>query len=497
LPPGGSCLLGSLNLAEFVDSNGNLDFEELGEAAFIATVALNDVLDEGLPLHPLQEQRDSVRDWRQIGLGVMGVADMLIKMGVRYGSPESIDICRSVADTILNSAVYASANLAAQDDPFPMYDEQKLAKSPFYSLNISEDNKKYIHEYGLRNSQLLTIAPTGTLSTMIGVSGGLEPIFANFYTRKTESLYEEAKEYKVYTPIVKTYMEAHNLKDDSELPDFFVTSADIAPHDRVLMQAAWQRYIDASISSTVNLPFEATVEDVEKIYFDAWENGLKGITVFRNGCRRAGILTTETKKEENPAPEPTPKSEKLNEIDVLPRGAVIESSDNVVGKKRKLTTGCGSLHCTAFFDPENGDLLETYLSKGSSGGCNNYMVGLSRMISLAARSGCDIFAIVDQLHSCGVCPSYAVRSATKHDTSKGSCCPVAIGNALMDMWTEMQSEIGSPETPEVCDPHKPHVHEDTVKPAKGEKHLCPKCGNEIVHEGGCDVCKSCGWSRCE
>lgn len=490
LPAGGSCLLGSINLAQFVDENGNFDYEDLGEATFAATVALNDILDEGLPLHPLQEQRESVDDWRQIGLGVMGIADMLIKMNVTYGSDESIKLCSDIAYCILNSAIYASANLAALYDTFPKYDYAKLCKSKFYQNNISEQNKIYIRENGLRNSQLLTIAPTGTLSTMLGISGGIEPIFANYYTRTTESLYEESKDFKIYTPIVKRYMDSHGLNDDSQLPEYFVTSSDISPINRVRMQAAWQQYIDASISSTVNLPNEATVEDVEQIYLNAAKFGLKGITVFRNGCRRASVLTTDQKD----------NTEEKAETKLEPaRGFIIESSNDLVGKKRKLTTGCGSLHCLAYFDPVTGDLMETYLSKGSTGGCNNFMIGLSRMISLAARGGVGIDSIIDQLSSSGTCPSYAARSATKHDTSRGSCCPVAIGNALRDMWREMQEDI----SPMDADIETEVVHHDdgtatiTTKITSTTQVKCPECGEVLIHDGGCDRCPACGWSKCQ
>ena len=480
LPAGGSCLLGSLNLAEFV-TDGDFDFDALNNAARDATIALNEVLDEGLPLHPLQIQRESVRDWRQIGLGVFGIADMLIKLGIKYGSDESLALCDTIARCILNNAICASAELADHyNNCFPKFDINNTRQSDFYRSVVWGGTDEMVCVNGLRNSQLLTIAPTGTLSTMLGVSGGIEPIFANSYTRKTESLHGEDHYYKVYTPIVAEYMAAHDIKREEDLPEFFVVSKDLDHNARINMQSVWQRYIDASISSTVNLPYEATPEDVFNIYVDAWAAGLKGITVFRDGCRRASILSTgssDDKKQEEQAT-------------ALQRGEVVAAHDNVVGKKRKLTTGCGSLHVTAFFDATTGDLMETYLSKGSTGGCNNYMIGLSRMISLAARSGCNIRDIIDQLSSTGVCPSYAVRKATKHDTSKGSCCPMAVGNALLEMWKEMQKELNTYE-------HKSANYH--VKPSETvSDHVikCPECGEPIIHEGGCDICKACGWSKC-
>ena len=459
---------------------------------------MNNVLDEGLPLHPLQEQRDSVRDWRQIGLGIFGLADMLIKMGVKYGSQDALDICEHIAQTILNTATLASTNLACTRGTFPMYNYDSLKQSYFFRLNLDKKVQNAVAEFGMRNSQLLTIAPTGTLSTMLGISGGIEPIFANYYERKTESLHGEDRYYRVYTPIVKQYIESHNIKDDSQLPEYFVTAPDIKPIDRIKMQSIWQKYIDASISSTVNLPNEATVDDVAEIYLNAYKHGLKGITVFRDGCRRAGILTTKPKEEKKVESAAKQDNNTVSTPADLPRGYIVDTSDDLVGKKRKLITGCGSLHCEAFFDPISGDLMETFFSKGSSGGCNNFMIGLSRMISLAARSGCRIDSIVDQLNSSGVCPSYAVRTATKHDTSKGSCCPVAIGKALKEMWLEMQDDIDVSDID--TDTEVIHNNDGTATIITTSTSTiqvkCPECGEILVHEGGCDICKNCGWSKC-
>lgn len=455
LPAGGSCLLGSINLAEFV-MDGRFQFLEFMGAVKMAVKALNDVLDEGQPLHPLEEQRKSVKNWRQIGLGIMGLADALIKMKIPYGSSESLEMCESISYWMLIAALNESCRLAQNDGSFPMCDNMRLLNSNFLmNLDMVDKMRDDIERYGLRNSQLLTVAPTGTISTMLGVSGGIEPIFSKSYTRVTKSLDGGEKSYKIYTPIVKEYMESHGLVDESELPEWFVTAKDISYVDRVNMQATWQEHIDASISSTVNIPEDFPKEDVMDIYMRAWCSGCKGITVFRDGCKRDSILTTKDTKE---------------------RGVVETVGNDVIGKKRKLMTGCGSLHCSAFFDPVTGKLKEVFLNKGSTGGCNNYMIGLSRMMSLAARSGCELDDIVGQLRSCGSCPSYAVRRATKHDTSEGSCCPMAVANALIEMRDEMQG--------------KPTIKSDVTNP-------CPQCGAELEFQGGCNVCKSCGWTKCD
>lgn len=489
LPAGGSCLLGSINLAEFVinpfTTDAKFDYESFRYTVEQSVIALNEVLDEGLPLHPLQEQKDSVGEWRQIGLGIFGLADMLIKMGLTYGSKESIELCDSIGFTMANRATETSARLAKYCGAFPKCNVDEIIKTPFFLNNTDEDTRDLVLTYGLRNSQLLTCAPTGSLSTMFGVSGGIEPVFANFYERKTESLHGEDVYYKVYTKIVDDYMKKYNLKDENKLPNYFVTAQTLDYINRVDMQSIWQRHIDASISSTVNLSNSTTIEEVEELYMYAWKQGLKGITIYRDGCARTGILTTD-KKETAKATEKAVSTE-------LPRGLVIQANDDVVGKKRKLTTGCGSLHCTAFFDPITGQLMETYLSKGSTGGCNNFMIGLSRMISLAARTGCSIETIIDQLNSCGACPSYAVRTATKKDTSKGSCCPIAIGNALKDMYEEMMSEITCEEDEDI----ETTVETVSVIKNKTVKNPCPQCGDELTFEGGCNICKSCGWSKCD
>jgi ribonucleoside-diphosphate reductase alpha chain len=406
----------------------------------------------------------------------MGIADMLINLGITYGSEESIKLCDEIGFVMANAAIKTSAKLAKEYGPFPKCKVNDIITTNYFINNTDEKTRDLVIEYGLRNSQILTIAPTGSISTMLQISGGIEPIFANYYTRKTESLLDETTYYKVYTPIVKDYMETNNITDDKDLPEFFITSQNLNYKNRIDMQSIWQKHIDASISSTVNLPIETTVETVHDLYVYAWKQGLKGVTIYRDGCKRSGILITKDTKTDEPF-------DTKNNSQELRRGDIIDVNDDVIGKKRKLITGCGSLHCTAFFDPANGELLETYFSKGSTGGCNNFMIGLSRMISLLARSGVGIQAIIEQLNSCGVCPSYAVRHATKKDTSKGSCCPVAIGNALLDMYREMQSEI--------------NIEYEGENSIINDSPKCPQCSEELFFEGGCNICKSCGWTKCD
>lgn len=489
LPAGGSCLLGSINLSAFVENpftdEAYFDFDEFKKCVQASVRALNEVLEEGLPLHPLKEQRESVEQWRQIGLGIMGLADALLKLGLTYGEEDAVEMCDKIGFAMADTAIAASAKLAKQLGAFPKCNADEIMTTPYFLANTTEMTRELVRKYGLRNSQLLTIAPTGTLSTMLGISGGIEPVYANYYERKTESLHGTDVYYKVYTKIVEDYMKCFGLTSDKELPDYFVTAMTLDYRQRIDMQAIWQTHIDASISSTVNVPNSFTVEETESLYTYAFEQGLKGITIFRDGCKRVGILNTKETKT-------------VTAGDGLKRGEILLVTDDVIGKKRKLITGCGSLHCIALFDPHTGALLETYLSKGSTGGCNNFMVGLSRMISISARGGISIETIVDQLNSSGSCPSYTARKVTRKDTSKGACCPMAVGNALMDMYKEMQAELAQKqqanETVKVKKAPKPKA----VPAAESSeiKSYCPECGEPLNFEEGCNICKNCGWSKC-
>lgn len=481
-----ACNLASLNISEFVNdeftANATFDYDAFSKAVKIAIRGLDDVLDENMNNHPLKEQREMAYNYRNVGLGIMGLADCLIKLGITYGSKKSIEAMDDIMNTMFKSAVIASVNLAKDKGVFPKYNS-KLLESTIITNHFTSKELDEIGAttYGLRNCSLLSIAPTGSLGTMLNISTGCEPIFAMSYTRKTESLNNnQDKYYKVYTGIAKEYID----KFGGELPGYFVESKDINWKDRVDMQSILQKHVDTAISSTINLPNKITVDEIETLYLYAWEKKLKGITIFRDGCKRVGILST-TSHDDNDN-----KDSAITSMNDLPRGYIIKADDNCIGKKRTLVTGCGTLHCEAFFDPTTGELLETYFSKGSSGGCNNFMIGLSRMISLSARSGVDIYSIVDQLKSSGTCPSYAVRRATKHDTSKGSCCPVAIGNALINMHEELQAELGLLEEND-ADGSSKSSQIDVSKPQ------CPECGDILIFEGGCNICKSCGWSKCD
>ena len=483
LPAGGSCLLGSLNLAEFVkDPFGKrpaFDIPSFKQAVKVAIRALNQVLDEGLPLHPLQIQRDSVAKWRQIGLGIMGFGDMLIKMRIPYGSDRCSNLIATIGMALCNVGLQESALLANELGTFEAYNEDYILNSFYMQSKIKEgviyeETIDLIKAHGLRNSQLFTIAPTGSIGTMFGVSTGVEPIYdVNGFARTTKSLNAEDKVYMEYPNIVQRAIEADDIDMLNNKPAYLIGAKDLDFISRVKTQADWQVWIDASISSTLNLPKESPVEDVFKAYVAAHELGCKGLTVFRDGCKKEGILKGVAKEEK---PEPT----QLNAIDT--------DINHCIAFGSKLQTGCGSLWMTVYFHKKTGQLCHIFLNKGSKGGCNSYMVGLSRLISLAGKKGATVEEIVDQLKSVVACPSFVSRKTTEANISDGRSCAEAVGRELLKL--HEQFKINYLNQPEIT--QLKIDNEVKIEIAK-----CPECGAELSHTGGCINCYNCGWTKCD
>lgn len=535
LPSGGSCLLGALNLSAFCkwDNDYNsyyFDYPDFIEAIDISVRALNKVLDEGVDLHPLREQTESVKRWRQIGLGIMGFADTLIKLDMVYGSPESFTFITDVGGLMAYYALVTSNKIAIENPSKKVdLDYEGLLNTSYMSNlcnTIAEDNtvckffienykfdKKTIddfmnsiYKYGLANSQLLTVAPTGSIATMIDVSGGIEPLFATHYNRVTKSLNGEDTTYTVYPKVIKDviaskYGKCVDVSDiDLSSEESIITAHNIPYYDRLKVQSVWQRFIDAAISSTVNLKEDVTPEDIFDLYITAWELGLKGVTVFRDNCYRTAILTTNDKEE---------KEEHVDVVEeqvddtktILKRGEVIPISDKCYGLKKTLTTGCGTLHLESFYDLDTDELRECFLSKGSTGGCNSFMVAVSRLISLAARAGVPSYKIIDQLKSAGTCPSYAVRKATMNDVSIGSSCPCAVGYALEELEKMIPEDDSDEPVADKIEIMKPVNEAEAKLWSKFGQTIfeeCPKCGEHAVFRtNGCITCSSCGYTKCD
>jgi ribonucleoside-diphosphate reductase alpha chain len=503
------------------------------------------LIDEGMDKHALPEQREQAAQWRQIGLGFFGLADALIAMGLRYGSYEAVHITEKITATMFGGAFDASRELGKELGVYPKCDPDVIVKSALYQSILASSSSV---GKGMRNATLLAIAPTGSIATMLGVSTGIEPLFATEYTRTTKTLHGAEYTYTVRPDVVERAIAQNN----GEVPDYVVTAHDIPWRERLEMQAAVQKYVDSSISSTVNLPHDTSVQEVSNLFIAAWEKGLKGVCVFRDGCERAAILnagSTDTTDAPPSEPEPeviAPPTDSQSQDAELKRGDIVCIDDGVVGLKRKLTTGCGTLHCSAFFDPVSGDLTETYLSKGSLGGCNNWQTAASRLISLAVRGGIDVTEVIDQLLSSGACPSYASARAKGLQVSPGACCAGAVATALRSMCIEMNENLRGDEP----EPHSsPEMHriaramreeatanmerlkaeearirlyaakeqasyaralreaaivntdrlnaeEEGARQRASRAGGCPECGGELSFEGGCNICRSCGYSKC-
>lgn len=492
---GGACNLGSLFLHNFVKNpftkQAHLDTDALRDTISIAVRMLDDIID--VNKFPDKIYENYQKGMRTIGIGITGLADMLAMLGMKYDSQEARDYVESLMQMITNAEYYASVQLAKEKGCFPLCKPDDHMSGSYVRDVLEDSILDDMSEYGIRNAKIQAVAPCGTISMVFGnnCSSGIEPIFSLSYDRKVKIGGQDDKDVKIVKMMDYAYYLYHKLKDEGKQLDFdehdiFPTALNMSVDDHVAMLAIISKYTDMSVSKTINVPTEASFDEVKDIYIQCWKKGIKGCTIFRPNAIRQGILLTEDKKDDEPKLETSSPT--------LPRGSIIEPSNDLIGKKRKIQTGCGSLHVLAFFDPIDGNLQEVYFNKGSTGGCANFMTGLSRMVSLLCRAGVDIMTIKDQLDSTGVCPSYATRKATHHDTSKGSCCPMAIGNALVEMYNEMQSELDDKD-----DEEKP-VKKTPVEPIKDvnvRQQLCPECGEPLVFEGGCKICKSCGWTKCE
>ena len=316
LEDGGACNLGSLNLSCFIENgyeaNAKINWDKLAESTAILIRFLDNVVTWNEDLNALEKQKVAARETRRLGLGIMGIADMLNQLGLGYDSKEGIAIITQAMEFITNAAFQASASLAGEKGASPIYSEEEYMKCPFIEAALSKETQSLIRENGIRNIAIMSIAPTGSISNIIkgiqvggknyiGVSGGVEPIFALYYTRRTES-FKKNEFYKVFHSTVQAYIDKMDLREELKaadkiediLPDYFLRTAHhIKPDKRVEIQGLIQRYIDHSISSTINLPEDVQPEVISDIYLKAWKKNLKGVTIYRDGSRFP-ILSTET-----------------------------------------------------------------------------------------------------------------------------------------------------------------------------------------------------------
>jgi len=464
LLPYESCNLGSINLfmmLQTVNGTTEVDYVKLADTVRIAVRFLDNVIDANK--FPLPQIAEMTRKSRKIGLGIMGFADMLIKLGIPYNSEEALQIAFNIMHFINEEAGKASVELANERGVFPAFDG---------SIYDVPDGLK------VRNASCTTIAPTGTLSIIAGCSSGIEPIFALSYTRnildgaqllevnpyfeetaKTEGFYSEELMQRLAT--------GAKLHDIEEVPDrikrIFVTAHEISPEWHVRMQAAFQKSTDNAVSKTVNFPQEATRTDIAKVYMMAYEEGLKGITIFRDGSREAQVLTIGKLDMAG-----TINIEKAEGAGLTPR----KRSKVTSGITERVTTGCGYIYVTVNSD-EHG-ICEVFSTLGKAGGCASAQLEATcRLISLSLRSGIDVASVVRQLRGIR-CPSIAWEEG-KSILS----CADAIASVL-------EKHIG--------DDNKPKLEDyGLVKNLAGQ---CPDCGNLLVYQEGCFICPSCGYTKC-
>ena len=477
LPDGGCCNLGSVNLERYVDDKGNFMIEEFKDTVSIATRFLDNVIDYNLDRHALDTQKENAKNDRRVGLGILGLGDMLVRMGIKYDSEDALQTIDQVMKIFCDTAYETSSELAKEKGSFPHFDWSGYRKSKFVK-NLPKSLRDKIKDDGIRNSTVLTVPPTGSGAIVARVTSGIEPIFATSYKRrvkKNDGFGREFDEYKVYHPIIEKL-----FGDDENLPNHVVTAHDIDPYFRVKMQGVIQKYIDSSISSTVNLQNDIKKETVADIYMTAYKANLKGITVYREGSRE-GILITEDQKEDKTSQSTTTTSDISD--DKRPRIRPNETA----GITRRMRTGEGTLYITINHD-ENG-LCEVFTTIGKAGGnAAAQSEAISRLISLALRSGLDPYSIVRQLKG------ISGPNPTWEDGRLVLSTPDAIGKALDDYLKEKNN--GTVDTSLADDKVRITMapQETSFECVEGQDRN--DCQN-VVNEGGCLTCRECGWSKCD
>ncbi len=462
-----SCNLGSINLSAFVISDGrDIEWDRLAETVDLGVRFLDDVID--VNCYPVPEIAETTLGNRKIGLGVMGFADTLILLGIRYDSREAVTFAGKVMAFIQERAHQASEELARQRGAFP---------------NWEGSIWDTVHHRKVRNATCTTIAPTGSISIIARCSSGIEPIFSLAVKRRAL----DGQEFVEFHPLLEQMGEQQGWLDEpvkaallegrhpTEIPGFpkqlaglFVTAHEVAPEWHVRVQAAFQEYVDNAVSKTVNLPNDATLEDVDKVFRLAYKLGCKGITVYRDSSRQGQTLSAPggashstagtDKADATTAPAPrTPR----------PRGRV------TVGRTVKSKMGCGTLFTTVNRDKYG--LCEVFAALGKAGGCPSQSEATCRAVSVALRSGVDPAVLIEQLKGIR-CMSTCLARKDNGEISVLSC-PDAIARAIEEAIAE-----GLERSPDV-----------TAPPAG---RPCPHCGLPMRRESGCSVCDQCQYNSC-
>ena len=468
LLPYESCNLGSVNLSVMVKETGDeatVDFGRIAKVVKKAVRFLDNVIDANV--YPLPEIEAMSRGTRKIGLGVMGWADLLCRLNIPYHSPEALALAEEVMGLIQQEAQKASAELAQLKGVFPQF-----------------ENSVY-HRQGirLRNATVTTIAPTGTISIIAGVSSGIEPLFALSYIRNVM----DNDELLEINPIFRQALQKQGLYSEelmrrvaargtlrgmedipASLRQVFVTAHDIAPEWHVRMQAAFQKHTDNAVSKTVNLSHKATREDVSAVFRLAYASGCKGVTIYRDGSRDLQVLNIGKVQGKEPSgPPPAAVPGKPVRAFLTPRAR----PEITTGFTEKVKIGCGTIFITVNYD-EHG-ICEVFTNTGRAGGCPSQSEATARLVSVALRAGMDVHSIVDQLKG------IRCHSTIRQKDLKVLSCPDAIAKVIARVQKYQLGEAG-----------------ESSSVFTAGANACPECGQTVEHEGGCIICRACGFSKC-
>ena len=520
-----ACNLGSINLYNFVDNpytdTAHFNMERFCDTVKNAVTALDEILDYGYELQPLDKNRKCIDDWRSIGLGIFGMADMFVAMGIKYGSQKSIELIASIMRNMQTTAYATSAKLGAEKGSFGKFDKEKFDKSGMvhdiqyrFTSRVAKDLSQ-----NMRNGTLLSIAPTGSISMLFRESGGVEPYYQVSYDRTTHVLEKEGKSFHINMLAVENLLKFRGYNPNEltaeqikEKFPYIVDTYDIDPKDRVDLQSTMQSYVDNAISSTINLKESATVDDIFNLYLQAWSNGCKGITIFRDNCKRINILGTdhgvkradvENKEVKNHVPkveiikEPVTvddmQARQLDNLEPVKRNGV----KSLWGRTFVYHTACvRNFYVTV--NVKDNHIFEVFV--GAETGCQANISTIARLTSYALRLGGKALDIADELSNanCPAC-SYLMRSGRK-DISKS--CASCIASAIRDIYKDLQEnktaiedakntfeKALTEETQKAIHEVKDDIHNGKMK--------CPECGEyTLIPDGKCAYCNNCGYSKC-
>jgi ribonucleoside-diphosphate reductase alpha chain len=485
LPPFGACLLGSVNLTKFIKSpftaNAKLNAKRLEEVVSIAVRMLDNVIDQSN--YPLEEQRREAHNKRRMGIGITGLADAMIAMGIKYGSPESVKFAGEVMKTITHTAYRASIELAREKGSFELLDRKKYCAGKFIAT-LPRDIRDGIMEHGIRNSHLTSIAPTGTISLLAdNISSGLEPVFAIKYTRRIRNGGEDdISEVEISDYAYRQY--CRHRKTDSidlkDLPEYFVTSDTIRPVDHLAIQAVLQKYVDSSISKTINIPENYPFEDFSDIYMKAYESGLKGCTTFRPSEHFTGVLVRQDDKKEKE------KETAKEEI----RRPIPKRPDELSGTTYKIKTAQAT---DAFYitinDYEEDGVRHPYELFINTKNLNHFswIVAMSRLISAVFRNDPRPTFLIEELKSVYDPNGGSYRNG-KYVPSLAAEIGLVIEEHLIKIGC-MEPKNKKIDSPAVAASASPQVADN--------KLICPECREkELINQENCLKCLSCGFSKC-